>query len=193
MTTYIKHKTLWIIQWKQQQQARCKVIAKKHSLNCAISYLPGLHLSIHICSTPCSDKVYTEIRSATNTRSLSPSRSFFAPALPLSFSLFLSLTQPASRAAASVKCQHNKQQQLVRCNNNNNMKSKPVDKVNVQWNDTYHGEVHCMLLLLLSLSLINDSARTQRIEMREGRLGQRESIPISIPISISILFQVQYY
>lgn len=122
-------------------------------------------IPIYICSTPCSDKVYTEIRSATNTRSLSPSRSFFAPALTLS------LIQPASRAAASVKCEHNKEQQLVRCNNNNNMKSKPVDKVNVQWNDTYHGEVQCMLLLLLSLSLINDSARTQRIEMKEGRWG----------------------
>lgn len=182
MTTYIKHKTLWIIQWKQQQQARCKVIAKKHSLNCAISYLPGLYLSIHICSTPCSDKVYTEIRSATNTRSLSLSRSFFAPALTLS------LIQPASRAAASVKCEHNKQQQLVRCNNNN-MKSKPVDKVNVQWNDTYHGEVHCMLLLLLllSLSLINDSARTQRIEMREGRWGKGNQFQFPFP------FQFRYY
>lgn len=171
MATYIKHKTLRIIQWKQQQQARCKVIAKKHSLNCAISYLPGLYLSIHICSTPCSDKVYTEIRSATQHALSLPVSFVFCTCSPSLF-LTLSLTQPASRAAASVKCEHNKQQKLVRCNDNNNMRRKPVDKVNVQWNDTYHGEVHCMLLLLLlSLSLINDSARTQRIEMREGRWG----------------------
>lgn len=168
MATYIKHKTLWIIQWKQQQQARCKVIAKKsiHSIARFHIYLGYTCLFIYVVlpalirSTPKSER---------NKHALSLPVSFVFGTCSPSLSLTLSLTQPASRAAASVKCEHNKQQQLVRCNNNNNMKSKPVDKVNVQWNDTYHGEVHCMLLLLLlllSLSLINDSACTQRIEMK---------------------------
>lgn len=165
MATYIKHKTLWIIQWKQQQATEVQSHRKK-AFTQLRDFISTWAIPIYICSTPCSDKVYTEIRSATQHALSLPVSFVFCTCSPSLF-LTLSLTQPASRAAASVKCEHNKQQQLVRCNNNNNMKSKPVDKVNVQWNDTYHGEVHCMLLLLLlSLSLINDSARTQRIEMK---------------------------
>lgn len=147
-------------------------------------------IATYLYSTPCSDKVYIEIRSATHAALDALSHGLFRflhlLSLYLSLCLPFSLSQPASRVAASVKCQHNKQQQqLVRCNNNNNnMKRKPVDKVNVQWNDTYHGEVHRMLLLLsLSLSLINDSARSQRIKMKE-EVGENQ---------FPFPFQFRYY